>query len=339
MKSEIKSLPMVALRGMTIMPEMVVHFDISRERSIAAVQEAMLEDQQIFLATQREQETEGSSQREVYEVGTVASVKQIIKLPKKLLRVLVSGETRGILKKIEYDTPYLRAEVEVIDESDIQPPEDLNKQAMIRSLKDIFIDYAAKNGKMSKEGVSRILEIQDLKELVDEISANIPLYYLELQEILNQTDFEKRYEMLSFQMVNEVQIMDIKEDIRSKVKERVDKHQREYILREQLKLIREELGDDTTLSDAEEFEQAAKKLKAPKEVKEKLSKEISRFKSSLNSPAESGVLRTYIETLLEMPWNKAVKDSGDMAFAEEVLEEDHYGLEQVKERMAGLKKA
>ncbi len=333
MKSEIKSLPMVALRGMTIMPEMVVHFDISRERSIAAVQEAMLEDQQIFLATQREQETEGSSQREVYEVGTVASVKQIIKLPKKLLRVLVSGETRGILKKIEYDTPYLRAEVEVIDESDIQPPEDLNKQAMIRSLKDIFIDYAAKNGKMSKEGVSRILEIQDLKELVDEISANIPLYYLEQQEILNQTDFEKRYEMLSFQMVNEVQIMDIKEDIRSKVKERVDKHQREYILREQLKLIREELGDDTTLSDAEEFEQAAKKLKAPKEVKEKLSKEISRFKSSLNSPAESGVLRTYIETLLEMPWNKAVKDSGDMAFAEEVLEEDHYGLEQVKERV------
>lgn len=333
MKSEIKSLPMVALRGMTIMPEMVVHFDISRERSIAAVQEAMLEDQQIFLATQREQETEGSNQREVYEVGTVASVKQIIKLPKKLLRVLVAGETRGILKEIEYDTPYLRAEVEVIDESDFQPPEDLNRQAMIRSLKDIFVDYAAKNGKMSKEGVSRILEIQDLKELVDEISANIPLYYLELQDILNQTDFGKRYEMLAFKMVNEVQIMDIKDDIRSKVKERVDKHQREYILREQLKLIREELGDDTTLSDAEEFEQAAKKLKAPKEVREKLLKEISRFKSSLNSPAESGVLRTYIETLLEMPWNKTVKDSGDMAFAEKVLEEDHYGLEQVKERV------
>lgn len=333
MKSELKSLPMVALRGMTIMPEMVVHFDISRERSIAAVQEAMLEDQQIFLATQREQEAEGSDQREVYEVGTVASVKQIIKLPKKLLRVLVAGEARGILKKVEYDTPYLRAEVEVIDESDFQPPEDLNRQAMIRSLKDIFIDYAAKNGKMSKEGVGRILEIQDLKELVDEISANIPLYYLDLQEILNQTDFGKRYEMLAFKMVNEVQIMDIKDDIRSKVKERVDKHQREYILREQLKLIREELGDDTTLSDAEEFEQAAKKLKAPKEVKEKLLKEISRFKSSLNSPAESGVLRTYIETLLEMPWNKAVKDSADLAFAEEVLEEDHYGLEQVKERV------
>lgn len=325
---------MVALRGMTIMPEMVVHFDISRERSIAAVQEAMLEDQKIFLATQREQETDDPSQREVYEVGTVASVKQIIKLPKKLLRVLVAGENRGILQNIEYDTPYLRAEVELIDESDFQPPEDSNRQAaMVRSLKDIFVDYAAKNGKMSKEGVGRILEIQDLKELVDEISANIPLYYIDLQEILNQIEFGKRYEMLAFKMVNEVQIMDIKEDIRSKVKERVDKHQREYILREQLKLIREELGDDTTLSDAEEFEQAAKKLKAPKEVKEKLAKEISRFKSSLNSPAESGVLRTYIETLLEMPWNKAVKDSGDLAYAEKVLEEDHYGLEQVKERV------
>lgn len=334
MKSERKSLPMVALRGMTIMPEMVVHFDISRERSIAAVQEAMLEDQRIFLATQREQETDDLGQREVYEVGTVASVKQIIKLPKKLLRVLVAGETRGILQNIEYDTPYLRAEVELIDESDFQPPEDANRQAaMVRSLKDIFVDYAAKNGKMSKEGVGRILEIQDLKELVDEISANIPLYYIDLQEILNQIEFGKRYEMLAFKMVNEVQIMDIKDDIRSKVKERVDKHQREYILREQLKLIREELGDDTTLSDAEEFEQAAKKLKAPKEVKEKLAKEIGRFKSSLNSPAESGVLRTYIETLLEMPWNKSVKDSADLAYAEKVLEEDHYGLEQVKERV------
>jgi len=260
MKSEIKSLPMVALRGMTIMPEMVVHFDISRERSIAAVQEAMVEDQKIFLVLQREQDAENPGQKEMYEVGTVASVRQIIKLPKKILRVLVAGEARGILKSIEYETPYLRAEVEILDESDFQSPEDLNGQAMIRGLKDIFVDYAAKNGKMSKEGVGRILEISDLKELVDEISANIPLYYTDQQEILNQTDFWKRYEMLAFKLVNEVQIMDIKDDIRAKVKERVDKHQREYILREQLKLIREELGDDTTLSDAEEFEQAAKKL-------------------------------------------------------------------------------
>ena len=146
-------------------------------------------------------------------------------------------------------------------------------------------------------------------------------------------DFWERYETLAFKLVNEVQIMDIKDELQQKVKERVDKHQKEYILREQLKLIREELGDDSTLSDAEEFEKAAKNLKAPKEVNEKLKKEISRFKSSLNSPAESGVIRTYIETLLEMPWDKAGKDNQDIKYAEEVLEADHYGLEQVKERI------
>lgn len=333
MKNEIQSLPMVALRGMTIMPEMVVHFDVSRQRSIAAIQEAMAEGQKIFMITQKEVETENPKQEDLYEVGTVGTVKQMIKLPKHIVRVLVSGEARGVLQGIEYEDPYLRGDVEVIDDSEITIPEDLNGQAMERGLKDMFVDFAAKNGKMSKEAVAKIIEIQGLRQLVNEISANTPLYYTELQEILNETDFWKRYETLAFKLVNEVQIMDIKEEIQLKVKERVDKHQREYILREQLKLIREELGDDTTLSDAEEFEKDAKALKAPKEVKDKLEKEISRFKSSLNSPAESGVIRTYIETLLEMPWNKTVKDSNDIDYAKKVLEEDHYGLEQVKERI------
>ena len=333
MKSEKQSLPMVALRGMTIMPEMVVHFDVSRQRSIAAIQEAMVEDQKIFMITQKDLETENPKQEDLYEVGTVGTIKQIIKLPKHIMRVLVSGETRGVLQKIEYEDPYLRAEVDVMDESDVLIRDDLNAQAMERGLKDMFVDFAAKSGKMSKESVAQVLEIKGLKKLVDEIAANTPLFYTDLQEILNETDFWKRYEALAFKLVNEIQIMNLKEEIQMKVKERVDKHQREYILREQLKLIREELGDDTTLTDAEEFEKAAKGLKAPKEVKEKLTKEISRFKSSLNSPAESGVIRTYIETLLEMPWNKSVKDSGDIEFARKVLDEDHYGLEQVKERV------
>lgn len=333
MKSEKQSLPMVALRGMTIMPEMVVHFDVSRQRSIAAIQEAMVEDQKIFMITQKDLETENPKQEDLYEVGTVGTIKQIIKLPKHIMRVLVSGETRGVLQKIEYEDPYLRAEVDVMDESDVLIRDDLNAQAMERGLKDMFVDFAAKSGKMSKESVAQVLEIKGLKKLVDEIAANTPLFYTDLQEILNETDFWKRYEALAFKLVNEIQIMNLKEEIQMKVKERVDKHQREYILREQLKLIREELGDDTTLTDAEEFEKAAKGLKAPKEVKEKLAKEISRFKSSLNSPAESGVIRTYIETLLEMPWNKSVKDSGDIVFARKVLDEDHYGLEQVKERV------
>ncbi|WP_420371294.1 endopeptidase La [Mediterraneibacter gnavus] len=324
---------MVALRGMTIMPEMVVHFDVSREKSIAAIQEAMAGDQKIFLVAQKSIETDDPTQEDVYEVGTVGTIKQIMKLPKHIVWVLVSGETRGILKQLQQDTPYLRAEVEVIDESDLVIQDDLNGEAMARSLKDTFLDYAARNGKMSKEAVAEILEIKSLKKLVDEIAANTPFYYVDQQEILGKVDFWERYETLAFKLVNEVQIMDIKDELQQKVKERVDKHQKEYILREQLKLIREELGDDSTLSDAEEFEKAAKNLKAPKEVNEKLKKEISRFKSSLNSPAESGVIRTYIETLLEMPWDKAGKDNQDIKYAEEVLEADHYGLEQVKERI------
>ena len=329
MDNEIKSLPMVPLRGMTVMPGMVVHFDVSRARSIAAVQEAMVEEQKIFLTAQKSLDTEEPGAEDVYEIGTVGTVRQIIKLPKQIVRVLVSGETRGRLREIEYSDPYLRAKVEVIEE-DADTPEDVNTEAMERSLRDMLVEYASRNGKMSKESIAQLAEVRGLRRLVDEIAANIPLQYTDQQEILNETDLKKRYEKLAFKLVNEVQIMDIKDEIRRKVKERVDKHQREYILREQLKLIREELGEDSTVSDAEEFEAALRKLKAPKEVKDKLQKEINRFKSSMNSPAESGVIRTYIETLLEMPWDKASKDNEDISYAKQVLEEDHYGLEQVK---------
>ena len=333
MDNEIKSLPMVPLRGMTVMPGMVVHFDVSRARSIAAVQEAMVEEQKIFLTAQKSLDTEEPGAEDVYEIGTVGTVRQIIKLPKQIVRVLVSGETRGRLQEIEYSDPYLRAKVEVIEEEDADTLEDVNTEAMERSLRDMLVEYASRNGKMSKESIAQLAEVRGLRRLVDEIAANIPLQYTDQQEILNETDLKKRYEKLAFKLVNEVQIMDIKDEIRRKVKERVDKHQREYILREQLKLIREELGEDSTVSDAEEFEASLRKLKAPKEVKDKLQKEINRFKSSMNSPAESGVIRTYIETLLEMPWDKASKDNEDISYAKQVLEEDHYGLEQVKERI------
>ncbi len=333
MDNEIKSFPMVALRGITILPEMVVHFDVSRERSIAAIQEAMVEEQKIFMVTQRSMEAEEPEQKDVFEVGTVGTIKQLIKLPKHIVRVLVSGEERGILRSLEQTDPYMRAEVELIDESGLEIPGDANVKAMERSLKDMLVDYAAKNGKMSKESVAQLLDITGLKKLVDEIAANIPISYMDQQEILDEIDFRKRYEKLAMKLVNEVQIINIKEEIQRKVKERVDKHQREYILREQLRLIREELGEDSTISDAEEFENAVKKLKAPREVKGKLYKEISRFKSSLGSPSENAVIRTYIETLLEMPWDKASKDNADITYAKQVLEEEHYGLEQVKERI------
>ena len=333
MDNETRSLPMVALRGLTIMPEMIVHFDVSRERSIAAIQQAMVEEQEIFLVAQKSIETENPGQDEVYETGTVASVKQLIKLSKKVVRVLVEGKNRAVLKKIEETDPYLRAEVEVLEEQEITIPDDLNAEAMMRGLKEIITEYAAKNGKISKESVAEILDITDLKRLVNEVAANIPLKYKDQQELLEELDFWSRYEKLSLKLVNEMQIMEIKEELQRKVKNKVDKHQKEYLLREQLKVIREELGEDTTFSDADEFEEACSKLDAPEEVKEKLHKEIGRFKNTIGSQAENGVIRTYIETILEMPWNKRAEDNTDINYAKEVLEADHYGLEQVKERI------
>ena len=315
------------------MPEMIVHFDVSRERSIAAIQQAMVEEQEIFLVAQKSIETENPGQDDVYEIGTVASVKQLIKLSKKVVRVLVEGKNRAVLKKIEETDPYLRAEVEVLEEQEITIPDDLNAEAMMRGLKEIITEYAAKNGKISKESVAEILDITDLKRLVNEVAANIPLKYKDQQELLEELDFWSRYEKLSLKLVNEMQIMEIKEELQRKVKSKVDKHQKEYLLREQLKVIREELGEDTTFSDADEFEEACSKLDAPEEVKEKLHKEIGRFKNTIGSQAENGVIRTYIETILEMPWNKRAEDNTDINYAKEVLEADHYGLEQVKERI------
>lgn len=327
------SMPMVALRGMVVMPEMVVHFDISRERSIEAVQEAMAKDQKIFLTAQRNIEVENPEEKDVYQIGTIASVKQIIKLPKQILRVLVAAEERAVLNTVEFTDPYMMANITIIEETEPEISGDINKEAMVRGLRDMYLEYAMRNPKVTKDMANQIKGITDLTKMVNQVAANLPLHYSELQEILEETDFMRRYELLAFKLVNEVQIMNIKEEIQGKVKERVDAHQREYILREQLKLIREELGDDTTVSDAEEFARAAEELEASEEVKEKLRKEIGRFKNSMQSPAEAGVLRTYIETMLEMPWDKCAEDFTDIAYAKELLEAEHYGLDEVKERV------
>lgn len=327
------SMPMVALRGMTIMPEMVVHFDISRKRSIEAVQEAMAGDQKIFLIAQRDIEVDNPEMKDLYRVGTVATVKQILKLPKQIIRVLVSGEERAVLEHLEVSDPYMRGYIKILDEETPLLTGELNKEAMVRGLREMYVEYAMRNPKITKDMVNQIQQITDLRKMVNQVAANLPIAYTDLQEILEETDFMKQYELLSFKLVNEVQIMNIRDEIQNKVKERVDKHQREYILREELKLIREELGDDTTLSDAEEFANAVEALEAPEEVKEKLRKEVRRFKNSLQSPAEAGVVRTYIETMLEMPWDKRAEDFTDLTYAKNLLEEEHYGLEEVKERV------
>ena len=333
MSEQKKILPAVALRGMTVMPEMVVHFDISRERSVKAVQEAMLNDQTVFLVTQKKIDTDTPNQEELYSVGIIAKVKQVLKMPKNVLRVLVTGEQRARLVSLEQTEPYMTAEIMPLEDyvPDLGSP--VNIEGMIRGLKDLFMEYGAKSPRITKELAARIMAIKDLKDLIEQISANLPLQYEELQQLLNEDDLMKRYELLSLKLASETQIMDIKEEIQHKVKERIDQHQKEYILREQLKLIREELGDEAALSDAEEFEEATERLEAPEEVKEKLKKEIKRFKNTIGSTAENGVIRTYIETMLEMPWNRAAKDSTDLKFAKQVLEEDHYGLEEVKDRI------
>ena len=325
-------LPAIALRGTTILPGMIVHFDVSRERSVKAIEAAMLHDQKIFLVTQIDPEVESPDLAGVYHVGTIAYIKQVVKLPQNLLRVLVEGTGRATLVKFEQEFPFIRSEITPIDEEEMQMPEPV-MEAMHRSLKELFHRYCMENGKVSKELVAQILNIDNVEELVEQIAVNIPLSYQNKQKILEALTLEERYEVLGAILGNEIEIMQIGRDLQKKVKARIDKNQREYILREQLKLIREELGEDNTADDAEEFKKKLKELQAGDEVKEKIGKEIERFKNTNSNVSENAVLRGYIETMLALPWEKKSTDSDDLKEAWKVLQEGHYGLKDVKERV------
>ena len=325
-------LPAIALRGTTILPGMIVHFDVSRERSVKAIEAAMLHDQKIFLVTQIDPEVESPDLAGVYHVGSIAYIKQVVKLPQNLLRVLVEGTGRATLVKFEQEFPFIRSEITPVDEEEMQMPEPV-MEAMHRSLKELFHRYCMENGKVSKELVAQILNIDNVEELVEQIAVNIPLSYQNKQKILEALTLEERYEVLGAILGNEIEIMQIGRDLQKKVKARIDKNQREYILREQLKLIREELGEDNTADDAEEFKKKLQELQAGDEVKEKISKEIERFKNTNSNVSENAVLRGYIETMLALPWEKKSTDSDDLKEAWKVLQEGHYGLKDVKERV------
>ena len=325
-------LPAIALRGTTILPGMIVHFDVSRERSVKAIEAAMLHDQKIFLVTQIDPEVESPDLAGVYHVGTIAYIKQVVKLPQNLLRVLVEGTGRATLVKFEQEFPFIRSEITPVDEEEMQMPEPV-MEAMHRSLKELFHRYCMENGKVSKELVAQILNIDNVEELVEQIAVNIPLSYQNKQKILEALTLEERYEVLGAILGNEIEIMQIGRDLQKKVKARIDNNQREYILREQLKLIREELGEDNTADDAEEFKKKLQELQAGDEVKEKISKEIERFKNTNSNVSENAVLRGYIETMLALPWEKKSTDSDDLKEAWKVLQEGHYGLKDVKERV------
>lgn len=330
MTEEIKHIPAVALRGMTILPAMIVHFDISREMSVKAVEQAMLKDQKLFVVTQKDPEVSEPVLDDLYRIGTIVEIKQVIKMPKNILRVLAEGIQRAELVDIDDNPEYLDADVLTFTEEDTMEPNE--KEALLRSMKETFERYCGVNGKVSKELISQIIEITDLEKATAQIAMNIPLFYEQKQKVLEAVELKERCELLCSIMENEIQIMQIKIEIQEKVKERIDKNQREYIMREQMRLIREELKEDN-VNEADQFEEELKKLKASKEVKEKIQKEIQRYRSVGMNSGESSVIRGYIETLLEMPWDKASKDSKDIERAKEILEADHYGLEKVKERI------
>ena len=330
MTEEMKHIPAVALRGMTILPAMIVHFDISREMSIKAVEQAMLSDQKLFVVTQKDPEVSEPVLDDLYRIGTIVEIKQVIKMPKNILRVLAEGIQRAELVDISDNPEYLDADILTFVEEDTMDQN--TKEALLRSMKETFERYCSVNGKVSKELISQIMELNDLEKATAQIAMNIPLYYEQKQKVLEAVELKERCELLCSIMENEIQILQIKIEIQEKVKERIDKNQREYIMREQMKLIREELKEDN-VNEADQFEEELKKLKASKEVKEKIQKEIQRYRNVGMNSGESSVIRGYIETLLEMPWDKASKDSKDIERAREILEADHYGLEKVKERI------
>lgn len=332
MSDMIQHLPAIALRGTTILPDMIVHFDVSREKSIKAIEKAMVQDQRVFLITQRDPQTEEPSQENLYTVGTIGEIKQLVKNRKNMVQVLVEGKQRAELVRFDSEDVYLEAEVALFEEEEISLDENV-KEAMLRGIKELFVRYCNENTKMSKDLAGQILEIEEIEKVIDQIAVNLPMKYEDKQKILEAASLEDRYETLGMILSNEIEIMQIRIDLSNKVKERVDKNQREYILREQMKVIREELGDQDTVSEADRFKEQTDKLKASKEVKEKIYKEIQRFQNAAGVQAEAGVARSYIETLLSLPWDKASRDNKNLKKANKILEEDHYGLEKVKERI------
>lgn len=333
MDTMIMKMPAVALRGMVILPGMVAHFDVSRAKSIKAVEEAMMDEQKIFLVAQKDVEQENPDIEDLFKIGIIAEVKQVIKLQNNIVRILVEGKERAELSAFLENPDYLLAEIIRFDEEvDDGLPEEA-KEAMLRSIQETFGKYVVVNPKMGKELQRQLSEITDLEKLMNQLANSLPVHFEEKQKILDAISMTERYEVLMALLLKEIEITAIKNDFQAKVKAHVDKNQKEYLLREQMKVIREELGEDNTESDADHFTEALGKIKADKEVKEKIKKEIDRFKNISSSSSESAVARGYIETLLELPWNKTSRDNKDLKNAEQILNADHYGLEKVKERM------
>ncbi len=325
------NMPAVALRGLTILPGMIAHFDISRERSLRAVEEAMEQDQKIYLVTQRNVDSEDPTQEDLYQMGIVADIKQVVRLQNDVVRILVDGISRAALLGFTGNEKYLEAEICYCDSNADSLPDDL-REAMLLGVREAFHRYAAVVGKISKELIRQIDQYEDLEKLIDYVTNNLPVSYELKQQVLEAEDINDRYQVIVSLLLSQVEVISIKNELQKKVKVRVDKHQKEYVLREQLGVIREELGENAD-SEADEYEKKLSELDAPDYVKEKTKKEIKRFRNMSSSSSESTVERGYIETVLELPWNKMSVDNKDLEHAAQVLDDDHYGLKDVKERI------
>lgn len=325
------NMPAVALRGLTILPGMIAHFDISRERSLRAVEEAMEQDQKIYLVTQRNVDSEDPTQEDLYQMGIVADIKQVVRLQNDVVRILVDGISRAALLGFTGNEKYLEAEICYCDSNADSLPDDL-REAMLLGVREAFHRYAAVVGKISKELIRQIDQYEDLEKLIDYVTNNLPVSYELKQQVLEAEDINDRYQVIVSLLLSQVEVISIKNELQKKVKVRVDKHQKEYVLREQLGVIREELGENAD-SEADEYEKKLSELDAPDYVKEKTKKEIKRFRNMSSSSSESTVERGYIETVLELPWNRMSVDNKDLDHAAQVLDDDHYGLKDVKERI------
>lgn len=334
MRDEIRMLPAVALRGITILPGMIAHFDISREVSIKAVERAMKDGDSIFLVTQKDTNKENPEIEDLQSIGVIAEIKQVVRLQNDIIRVMVEGEQRAEVYEIAQDQQdYLKARVIAYIEEDEKHLPAQAEEAMVMSVQETFAKYSAVQGRIGKEVVRQVQETTDLSKLLDYVGNNLPVSYDKKQKILDAIAITERYEVLLAMLLQQIEVLAIKSDFQKKVQERVEKHQKEYVLREQMALIREELGETNTDSDAQEYEKKLEELQASDEVKKRIKKEIQRFRGIAGNSSESTVSRGYIETLLELPWDKTSVDNQELTHAQEILDEDHYGLEKVKERV------
>ena len=330
----LKELPAVILRGSVLLPGVVSHFDISAQKSIHAVEAAMNGDNCIFLVTQKDMQTENATQDDVYAIGVIAEIKQIVKMQNHIMRVIVEAKEKAELAYFIDNDELLKAQVVLSEESEekeVLAPE--VEEAMLRALQEELLKYCSSNPKIGKELKKQADGLNEIHSFIRIVAGNLPISYEKRQKLLETESLTEQYEALMQILLYETNIMQIKNELQEKVKEQVDKNQKEYILREEMKVIREELGEDNTTSDIKQFEEALEKLEADDTVKERIQKEIARFKNVANSPSEGSVVRGYIETLLDLPWNKKSEDNTDLKNAEQILNDDHYGLEKVKERV------